>query len=885
MHVAQMSVARLEKARECTKHIAFDAIGFNNIYEKKDMLNRIALEHFKPLLVSGNVNSWDEVIDDFLEENMKPEDYSNIRVYEYHKARKKLIYARFFKYMACQQIVATDIHYSISGPIKLGDFTIDRVCGTADFILRKEDGFEAVYVQGGVLETSSRAKIDWKKPENNLFLRSMAIGLSDQYPNLTVSVYSMAHKGDKKDLIVECYNDKPDKTCVSLDVPVQASYDTLFARLEDACNVPCGCDCNNCRHSCVCKMSIITDLVPLDVVSENSKLSAKEKVHLDYTESQQKVIEAVEGPVVALAVPGAGKTRALVGRTAHMIRDCHISPENILLLTFSNKACNELIERLKLELETENENALPLAITFNGLGYRILQENPFLLGREVHLATDFDKKILLEEVVTEMPQIKGYSYSSMENPDYGLIHLLLKEFTNIERKGKESYLAGTDGTDLTGIVALYDRYKSYIEFNNYIDYDEQVSLALKLLKDNPKLLSYYQSTWKYIIIDEFQDTDAEQFELATLLAGNSRNICVVGDDDQSIYGWRGSKNKFILKFPEYFPGAKVISMNDNFRSNDKICDTCNALISRIYDRYDKQLVAHKVAKSKPMYFKNCPPAKIVGLIQSALKTGKYKPGDIAVLARTNKSLGNLKSLLDEANIASRSPKDYIVTDGMFTLVRDILKLKLNGYEDSDIELYRYLKTVTEAPDSEFDKSLMHVAGDCSLYTALILSKKIFEPNFANAMDMLNTIFYELDFADSLPEAIRQIGIVLYNSSHPVLEQICERIEEKQIVKLSTLAWYLDNMHRYMDDTRAGYDADDDFVNLLTAHDAKGKEFKFVIVMDFDEFNPDKSNNSDETIRLAFVALSRAKDTLFITENNYLGAPLYEDIKDTVMLHP
>ena len=93
------------------------------------------------------------------------------------------------------------------------------------------------------------------------------------------------------------------------------------------------------------------------------------------------------------------------------------------------------------------------------------------------------------------------------------------------------------------------------------------------------------------------------------------------------------------------------------------------------------------------------------------------------------------------------------------------------------------------------------------------------------------------------------------------------------------------MYRYMDDTRAGYDADDDFVNLLTAHDAKGKEFKFVIVMDFDEFNPDKTNNPDETIRLAFVALSRAKDTLFITDNNYLGAPLYEDIKDTVVLHP
>ncbi len=364
-----------------------------------------------------------------------------------------------------------------------------------------------------------------------------------------------------------------------------------------------------------------------------------EKIFSKLNEAQSNAVKQTEGPVLILAGAGSGKTTTIISRLAYLIEELGIPPSNTLTLTFTNKAAKEMRERSLAMIE--NCSYPPLLCTFHKFGLLFLKFNIHLLQRAnnfVVIDTD-DKKRIIKKINSELPtpliasEISRYKNSLM-SPDDAYKQAELFQYQQIAK--------------------VYAEYENYLNENNLVDFDDLIALTYKLLDENPELAKATSQKYQYIMIDEYQDTNELQLKLIQKLCTSHNNICVVGDDDQSIYGWRGAHIRNIMEFDQDFKGAKVFKLEENYRSRTPILEVANALIEHNRSRLGKKLIATRGTGDDVTVLnsndENEESRKIAAKISKLLDAG-ISANNIAILYRVNVLSRSIEEGLNRARIA------------------------------------------------------------------------------------------------------------------------------------------------------------------------------------------------------------------------------------------
>ena len=614
-----------------------------------------------------------------------------------------------------------------------------------------------------------------------------------------------------------------------------------------------------------------------------SKIS--KKIASELNKEQIEAVGTVEGPLLVLAGAGTGKTRVITYRIAHMI-DSGIAPENIAGMTFTNKAAREMRERLSSVVSAFIAEKVFLG-TFHSFCARFLRREITVLGytRSFTIADETDQTGILKQILAEMNIQK-----ELVNVSHCL-SLIGKTKTEMLMPG-EVYTGNAILEDI--FPAVYKRYSKVLKNQNLLDFDDLLLLTVSLLEDNKELLEQYQDRYRYLLVDEYQDTNNLQFRLLELLTGDRHNICVVGDDDQSIYGWRGAKIENILNFPKLFPKVKQIKLEQNYRSNNIILKISNALISCNMKRHDKALWS-KCGEGGNVRFVEAATAEqeaqFVADTVMELHAGKelMPYNDIAILYRSN----HLSRLFESALRASRIPYRIVGGKSFYERkeVRDAvayLKLLVNSRDDQSL-----LRIIGAPPRGIGDKAIERLR-ELQLKTYIPLSELLANPDFlsqistkanSGASSLTASILHwrrEIaeggDLAGKIRTYLKDVGYLdgllrMYkdrDESERRRENVFELINavtqyEARAGADASLDGFIEN-YCLSDDSDKVEGEEEDAVTLMTIHAAKGLEFSAVFIVGLEEnvFPNERSLQEgaiEEERRLFYVAITRAKDIL------------------------
>ncbi|WMI82120.1 DNA helicase PcrA [Anaerotignum sp. MB30-C6] len=604
-------------------------------------------------------------------------------------------------------------------------------------------------------------------------------------------------------------------------------------------------------------------------------------------EMQQKAVLQKDGPVLVLAGAGSGKTGALTVRIAHLL-ETGVKPWNILAITFTNKAAKEMKERVH-KLVKDGAEEIWIS-TFHSTCVRILR-------REIH-HLDYDGQFSIydsddqEKLMREVFKQLDYSTTDKAFSVKGAMSIIssLKE----EMTPWEDYLKSADPSDLKAsrVAKVYRAYQKRLKENNALDFDDLIYKTVMLFRNHPDVLEKYQDRFRYIMVDEYQDTNTSQYELVYMLAAKYKNLCVVGDDDQSIYGWRGANIRNILEFEKDFPNTVVIKLEQNYRSTKKILEAANAVIHHNQTRKDKSLWTENDGGSILHIYKaenEYDEARFVAeRIQEMINEGRsYK--DMAVLYRTNAQ--------------SRAVEDQFVRKGIpYRLfggvrfyerkeIRDILSyLKVLANPADTIALRRIINVPRRGiGETSIDKLVTFAEGNnLSLFDALgrldeITELKTRASKFRDFYEIITSLQRdadELSAAELIDTVVKRSGYfqsLMTEGTEEALSRI-QNIDEfvnKAVEYDKTnpeggLAGFLEEVALVADID--GYEAGDDTVVLMTLHSAKGLEFPYVYMIGMEEgmfptfravmYGGEK--DIEEERRLCYVGITRAREELFMT---------------------
>ena len=586
-------------------------------------------------------------------------------------------------------------------------------------------------------------------------------------------------------------------------------------------------------------------------------------------EQQKNAVLITEGPLLVLAGAGSGKTKVLTTKIAYLIKEKGINPYNILAITFTNKAANEMKERVEMMLGDESRNIQ--ISTFHSFGLSIIKKNYNLLGLKSNFTIiDSDDSLsTIKRILKELnydpkffnPKTIRNKISSakneMMNPD-DFEKYCNSEFDNVTNE-------------------VYREYQNKLKINNSLDFDDLLLLPIILFRENKDVLEYYQERFKYILIDEYQDTNKVQYELTKLLSKKYNNICVVGDPDQSIYGFRGSNYKNILNFEKDYKNSKVILLEQNYRSTKRILKVSNDIIKNNTKRKEKALWTDNIDGERIVY-KRCNDEKdesrfVVNNIKELID--KNTPlSEIAILYRTNAQSRNIEEALLKENIP------YKVVGSFYFYNRKEIKdlicyLKLIYNTDDDISLERIinvpkrgiglktLESITVRANSE-NKSMFEAidSGKELIFKNLILGIKEKQPSLSltELVDLIldkSGIRKELEQEDSIESRSRLENLEEFKS-------ITKNFEDSY--GIISLEEFLDEISLVSD--MSEHQNDTNVVTLMTVHSAKGLEFDNVFIIGLEEnIFPHSmcitSNDIEEERRLCYVALTRAKKNLVL----------------------
>ena len=599
-------------------------------------------------------------------------------------------------------------------------------------------------------------------------------------------------------------------------------------------------------------------------------------------EKQRIAAETLEGPVLILAGAGSGKTRTLTYRVANLI-DHGVPARRILALTFTNKAAKEMKERISRLVGTENANDAWIS-TFHSTCARILRRDIEKLGYERSFAIydDDDQQTVLKEILKKL------------NIDdkYIPIRELKAKISDAKNKlhsPDEWFMHSSRDHRCQIIHDIMVEYEKRLKSLNALDFDDLLLKTLELLADHPPVLKSYRDRFSHVLVDEYQDTNKAQYELVRLLTDRSRNLCVVGDDDQSIYGWRGADIRNILDFEKDYPDAKVIKLEQNYRSTSTILDAANQVIANNTDRKDKALWTQIGEGEKIRVFtaedERDEAAWIADNIMNMKRSGE-KLGDMAVLYRTNAQSRVLEEMLMRASIP------YKVFGGLKFYdrkeIRDVIAyLRVITNPTDDISLRRIINTprrnigdstvqILNEYAAEHEMPLYSALGE--LPSALGSRPRKCVQDFFMMMTVLSALKDTMPLEDFTEELIRQTGLREQyvredtEEAHNRMENMDEFMgavhEYTNLNENATLEGFLENVALVTDldreEDRHGY------VTLMTLHSAKGLEFRNVFIAGMEEniFPSGRSaldeKKLEEERRLMYVGITRARQRLFLS---------------------
>lgn len=605
---------------------------------------------------------------------------------------------------------------------------------------------------------------------------------------------------------------------------------------------------------------------------------------LDKLNSEQKKAGAkVNGPLLILAGAGSGKTRTITYRIAYMIQELGISPYSILAVTFTNKAAKEMRERVENLIGEDGKRAM--ISTFHSFGLRLLRVYSKIIGYDSNFTiydTDDQKKV----VKGIMKQLVIKNKDLTEGKIVSRISKLKEDGISPEEYEKEHKFE----SDANIIYEVYKRYNQTLKENNGMDFSDILTNTYKLL-ENREVLEKLQEKFKYIMVDEYQDTNNIQYKIINKIAAKYRNICVVGDENQSIYGFRGADIRNILDFEKDYPDAVVIKLEENYRSTKIILDAANEVIKNNKTSKDKKLWTKKVSGDK-IILKPCSDGRdevnfVIEEIVEMRKDGR-RYNDFTILYRTNAQ----SRLFEEGFLRYNIP--YKVFGGMQFYqraeIKDILAYLsvINNTRDG-INLDRIINVPKRKIGDKTIEKIKNYAEEkgLSIYDSLKeaenipgLSSAVTEKlkEFSNMMAELEEFSFELPVSELFDEVIKKVGYFSYiNSSYDDAESRIENVEElknsiielENVVDNLTLREYLENVS--LVSATDDLDSEREYVKLMTIHNAKGLEFPVVFLVGMeDEIFPNTTkvmidNESlEEERRICYVAITRAEEKLYIS---------------------
>ena len=599
-----------------------------------------------------------------------------------------------------------------------------------------------------------------------------------------------------------------------------------------------------------------------------------DKIFNSLNESQSAAVKQIDGPLLILAGAGSGKTKTITSRLAYLLDVVGIAPNNTLTLTFTNKAAKEMQERAFAMINPTSYP--PLLCTFHKFGLLFLKFNIHLLKRQnnfVVIDTD-DKKRIIKKINAELP--------------LPLIASEISRYKNSLISPGEAY-AQAELKNYKQIAKIYEEYEAYLLENNLVDFDDLLALTYRLLDENPELAKRTSEQYQYIMIDEYQDTNELQFRLLKMLCSSHNNLCVVGDDDQSIYGWRGANVRNILEFHEDFENTMVVKLEENYRSRASILKVANELIQHNRTRLGKKLLATREGGEEVVTLssndENEEARKIAAKIADLINRG-ISPKEIAILYRVNALSRSLEEGLNRSNIP------YKLVGG------------LRFYDRAEVkDLISYIRLITNPHDNFSMKRVINKPkrglGKASVekieLAAITKTLSMYDFIKQSSIAELEALVKKKN-TQTLKQFVADIDKVIEVAEHSTYEFIDvleETFKLKEIYKnLADEAERVANMDEFYglfrDFIKQSPDATlDEFLNELTLqsdqdavegesiyimsiHASKGLEFEHLFIIGLEEgFLPLIGDGSDteEERRLGYVAFTRAKDSLTLSHVN------------------
>ncbi|MBQ6399473.1 MAG: UvrD-helicase domain-containing protein [Clostridia bacterium] len=602
----------------------------------------------------------------------------------------------------------------------------------------------------------------------------------------------------------------------------------------------------------------------------------------DLNREQRMAAETLEGPVLVLAGAGSGKTRALTYRIANLI-DHGVAPWHILALTFTNKAAAEMKQRVQ-QLTGEQAASEAWISTFHSTCARILRRDIEKLGytRSFAIYDDEDQNTIIRQILKEL-NIDDRFLPVRE------VRSRISDAKNRMITPDEWFRTSPRDRRSSQIHDAMTLYEKKLRTLNALDFDDLINKTLELMLDHPPVLSYYRERFQYVLVDEYQDTNKAQYELIRLISLQHRNLCVVGDDDQSIYGWRGADVRNILDFEKDYPDAKVIRLEQNYRSTGIILDAANQVIAHNADRKDKRLWTEAEGGDKIRSYTAVDEQDealwVAGRIQE-LRRGGTDIGSVAILYRNNAQSRVVEEMLMRAGIPYRifgGQKFYERKE-----VKDILAyLRVIVNPSDDLSLRRIINIPKRAIGETTVQALEAHAAEkgIPLYSTLEdppegLNKRARGSlqAFAELMTMLTVMKDSLPLAEYIDYLIDQTGLERQYAKENT-EEARSRMENiaefrgavtafAQLSEESSLEDYLENVALVTDLDRSGEAGDT--VTMMTLHSAKGLEFDHVFIVGTEEniFPSARSledpGRLEEERRLMYVGITRARKALCLT---------------------
>lgn len=605
-------------------------------------------------------------------------------------------------------------------------------------------------------------------------------------------------------------------------------------------------------------------------------------------EQQKEGVFTTEGAVLILAGAGSGKTGVLTHRIAHLIDDLGVNSYNILAITFTNKAAKEMKERVDRLVGMGADSAW--IMTFHAACVRILRRYICRIGYDNNFTiydTD-DQKSVIKDI------LKRKNLDPKQYKDRTILSVISNAKDNLISPD-DMYQSSGGNYNTMKTAEIYREYQEQLKKNNAVDFDDIIGLTVKLFNEDKEVLRYYQERFRYIMVDEYQDTNRAQFNLIRLLAGGYGNLCVVGDDDQSIYKFRGADINNILDFEKYFNDAKIIKLEQNYRSTQKILDVANEVIKNNAGRKDKRLWTSVKDGTKVIfnvYENGYEEARgIAEDIAHRHLHDKKDYSDFAILYRTNAQSRSLEEKLIEKNIP------YRIYGGINFYARREIK-----------DILAYLKTIDNARDDLAVKRILNVPkrgigaasvakvddyayeNDITFYVALRQAKEV--PGLQRAVSKVEGFVTQIEILKSksqyigvgklIEEIIETVGYSDYIDAESesdeqaterrqnIDELISKAVQYEETVDEPSLSGFLEEVALVADIDNL--DENNDMVSLMTIHSAKGLEFPIVYLAGMEDglfpsymsISTGDESDIEEERRLCYVGITRAKETLIMS---------------------